>query len=121
MGKTVLVSQYLNVATDHFDLVLNPQRLHRTKQCVRALGAAVNQGHPDFGANNGNHQARNSCPATQINAGCDSNGQSLGKRRRVFNNLGQGGRPQCSYFLGLAKDTAKTRVVCGLHDTGFIV
>jgi hypothetical protein len=74
MGKTVLVSQYLYIAADHFDLVLNPQRLHRTEKSVRALGAAVNQGHPDFWADNSNNQTWNSCPASQINAGCDSNG-----------------------------------------------
>jgi hypothetical protein len=63
MGEAVLDSQRLNITTHHFHLVLDPQGLHRTEKCVRALGAAVNQGHLDFGANNGNHQARNSCPA----------------------------------------------------------
>jgi hypothetical protein len=121
MGEAVLDSQHLNVAAHHFHLVLDPQGLHRTEKCVRALCSPIDQGHLDFGANNGNHQARNSCPATQINAGRDSTGQCIGKGCGMFNDFGQGGSPQCSDFLGLTEDTAKTWVICGLYHAGLIV
>jgi hypothetical protein len=121
MGEAILDSQHLNVATHHFYLILDPQGLHRTEKCVRALCSPIDQGHLDFGANNGNHQARNSCPAAQINTGGNPGGKCIGKRRRVFNDFGHGGSPQCSDFLGLTEDTAKTWVICGLHITGFIV
>jgi hypothetical protein len=93
MGKAILASQYLNVPTYHFNLVLDTQRLHRPHKCVGALGAPIDQGHLNFGANNGDHQARNSCSATQINAGCDTTGQRISKGCCVLNDLGQGGRP----------------------------
>jgi len=88
MGVVILTSQYLNIATDHFHLILDPQGLDRTEKCVCALGAPIDQGHLDFGANNGNHQARYSCSASQINTGSDSAGQRISKGCCVFNDFG---------------------------------
>jgi hypothetical protein len=98
-----LSNDLFHVGAEHTHPVGNPKHPNSAQQSIGSFSSSVYQRQLHLWSDNGNDQAWNSSPATQVDAGCGRLGESIRKCRSVGNDFGKGCAAKGSNALGVAQ------------------
>jgi len=98
-----LGNDLFHVGAEHPHPVGHPKYPNGAQQGIGSFCSPVYQRQLHLWSNDGNDQARDPGPATQVDAAKGRLGESVGKRRCVGNDFGKGCATKGPYSLGVAQ------------------
>ena len=98
-----LGNDFFHIGTEHMYPVRNAKHPNGAQQGIGSFCSSVYQRQLHLWSDNGNDQARNPGPATQVDAGCGRLGEGISKCRCVGDDFGKGCPTKGPYSLGVAQ------------------